>query len=162
MAGKLASRPSRDTLGVAIRVFNLLAFKRLPLLVITALRENHMKHPFWFPDSSFRDVPLPALSLHPSSSMPIGLPAGRKETSGQVHPLSRSVPGTTLERWGSVWFYVLRSQSCCWGWLLSLPPASGGRGRPWSLTATGAPGEAGLIPMSCYSLWALLPPWSLS
>ncbi|XP_070089548.1 rho guanine nucleotide exchange factor 28 isoform X10 [Equus caballus] len=48
-------------------------------------------------NSSFRDVPLPALSLHPSSSMPIGLPAGRKETSGQVHPLSRSVPGTTLE-----------------------------------------------------------------
>ncbi|XP_070425913.1 rho guanine nucleotide exchange factor 28 isoform X10 [Equus przewalskii] len=48
-------------------------------------------------NSSFRDVPLPALSLHPSSSMPIGLPAGRKETSGQVHLLSRSVPGTTLE-----------------------------------------------------------------
>nr|XP_012639025.1 rho guanine nucleotide exchange factor 28 isoform X5 [Microcebus murinus] len=48
-------------------------------------------------NSSFRDIPQPALSLHPSSSMPIGLPAGRKETAGQVHPLSRSVPGTTLE-----------------------------------------------------------------
>uniref|UniRef100_A0A8C6RTH2 Rho guanine nucleotide exchange factor 28 n=1 Tax=Nannospalax galili TaxID=1026970 RepID=A0A8C6RTH2_NANGA len=47
--------------------------------------------------SSARDVPQPGLSLHPSSSMPIGLPAGRKETTGQVHPLSRSVPGTTLE-----------------------------------------------------------------
>ncbi|XP_012519981.1 PREDICTED: rho guanine nucleotide exchange factor 28 isoform X2 [Propithecus coquereli] len=48
-------------------------------------------------NSSFRDIPQPGLSLHPSSSMPIGLPAGRKETAGQVHPLSRSVPGTTLE-----------------------------------------------------------------
>ncbi|XP_028727531.1 rho guanine nucleotide exchange factor 28 isoform X2 [Peromyscus leucopus] len=47
--------------------------------------------------SSVRDVPQPGLSLHPSSSMPIGLPAGRKEAAGQVHPLSRSVPGTTLE-----------------------------------------------------------------
>ncbi|KAK2496093.1 hypothetical protein MC885_019003 [Smutsia gigantea] len=48
-------------------------------------------------NSSFRDAPQPGLSLHPSSSMPIGLPTGRKETAGQVHPLSRSVPGTTLE-----------------------------------------------------------------
>uniref|UniRef100_A0A667I099 Rho guanine nucleotide exchange factor 28 n=1 Tax=Lynx canadensis TaxID=61383 RepID=A0A667I099_LYNCA len=48
-------------------------------------------------NSSFRDIPQPGLSLHPSSSMPIGLPTGRKETSVQVHPLSRSVPGTTLE-----------------------------------------------------------------
>ncbi|XP_046283074.1 rho guanine nucleotide exchange factor 28 isoform X1 [Marmota monax] len=47
--------------------------------------------------SSVRDIPQPGLSLHPSSSMPIGLPAGRKDTAGQVHPLSRSVPGTTLE-----------------------------------------------------------------
>ncbi|XP_068846473.1 rho guanine nucleotide exchange factor 28 isoform X1 [Capricornis sumatraensis] len=47
--------------------------------------------------SSFRDVPPPGLSLHPSSSMPIGLPTGRKEMAGQVHPLSRSVPGTTVE-----------------------------------------------------------------
>uniref|UniRef100_A0A8L2UN35 Rho guanine nucleotide exchange factor 28 n=1 Tax=Rattus norvegicus TaxID=10116 RepID=A0A8L2UN35_RAT len=47
--------------------------------------------------SSVRDVPPPGLSLHPSPSMPIGLPAGRKETAGQAHPLSRSVPGTTLE-----------------------------------------------------------------
>ncbi|XP_008588301.1 PREDICTED: rho guanine nucleotide exchange factor 28, partial [Galeopterus variegatus] len=48
-------------------------------------------------NSSFRDVPQPGVSLPPSSSMPIGLPAGRKEPAGQVHPLSRSVPGTTLE-----------------------------------------------------------------
>ncbi|XP_042637254.1 rho guanine nucleotide exchange factor 28 [Orycteropus afer afer] len=48
-------------------------------------------------NSSFRDVPQPGFSLHPSSSVPIGLPTGRKETAGQVHPLSRSVPGTTLE-----------------------------------------------------------------
>ncbi|XP_072814631.1 rho guanine nucleotide exchange factor 28 isoform X1 [Vicugna pacos] len=48
-------------------------------------------------NSSFRDGPLPGPSLHPSASMPIGLPAGRKETTGQVHPLSRSVPGTTFE-----------------------------------------------------------------
>ncbi|XP_065761779.1 rho guanine nucleotide exchange factor 28 isoform X1 [Muntiacus reevesi] len=48
-------------------------------------------------NSSFRDVPSPGLSLHPSSSMPIGLPTGRKEMAGQVHPLSRSVPGTTME-----------------------------------------------------------------
>ncbi|CAH6787560.1 Arhgef28 [Phodopus roborovskii] len=47
--------------------------------------------------SSVRDIPQPGLSLHPSSSMPTGLPAGRKEAAGQVHPLSRSVPGTTLE-----------------------------------------------------------------
>ncbi|MBZ3873041.1 Rho guanine nucleotide exchange factor 28 [Sciurus carolinensis] len=47
--------------------------------------------------SSVRDIPQPGLSLHPSSSMPIGLPAGRKDTAGHVHPLSRSVPGTTLE-----------------------------------------------------------------
>uniref|UniRef100_A0A8C0QLB5 Rho guanine nucleotide exchange factor 28 n=1 Tax=Canis lupus familiaris TaxID=9615 RepID=A0A8C0QLB5_CANLF len=47
--------------------------------------------------SSFRDIPQPSLSLHPSSSMPIGLPTGRKEASAQAHPLSRSVPGTALE-----------------------------------------------------------------
>ncbi|KAM4875956.1 rho guanine nucleotide exchange factor 28 [Thomomys bottae] len=47
--------------------------------------------------SSVRDIPQPGTSLHPSSSMPIGLPAGRKDTPGQVHPLSRSVPCTTLE-----------------------------------------------------------------
>uniref|UniRef100_A0A8D1M5N6 Rho guanine nucleotide exchange factor 28 n=2 Tax=Sus scrofa TaxID=9823 RepID=A0A8D1M5N6_PIG len=48
-------------------------------------------------NSSFRDGPPPGLSLHPSSSMPIGLPTGRKEMASQVHPLSRSVPGTALE-----------------------------------------------------------------
>uniref|UniRef100_A0A2K5DAU3 Rho guanine nucleotide exchange factor 28 n=1 Tax=Aotus nancymaae TaxID=37293 RepID=A0A2K5DAU3_AOTNA len=48
-------------------------------------------------NSSFRDISQPGLSLHPSSSMPVGLPTGRRETVGLVHPLSRSVPGTTLE-----------------------------------------------------------------
>ncbi|XP_025244842.1 rho guanine nucleotide exchange factor 28 isoform X2 [Theropithecus gelada] len=48
-------------------------------------------------NSSFRDIPQPGLSLHPSSSMPVGLPTGKRETAGHVHPLSRSVPGTTLE-----------------------------------------------------------------
>ncbi|XP_055968404.1 rho guanine nucleotide exchange factor 28 isoform X3 [Sorex fumeus] len=48
-------------------------------------------------NSSFREVPQPGLSLHPSSSMPIGLPAGRKESVGQAHSLSKSVPGSTLE-----------------------------------------------------------------
>ncbi|XP_032260099.1 rho guanine nucleotide exchange factor 28 isoform X2 [Phoca vitulina] len=48
-------------------------------------------------NSSFRDIPQAGLSLHPSSSMPIGLPTGRKEASAQAHPLSRSVPGTALE-----------------------------------------------------------------
>ncbi|XP_006899095.1 PREDICTED: rho guanine nucleotide exchange factor 28-like [Elephantulus edwardii] len=46
-------------------------------------------------NSSFRDVSQPGLSLHSSSSIPIGLPTGRKETGGQTHALSRSVPGTT-------------------------------------------------------------------
>ncbi|XP_060256300.1 rho guanine nucleotide exchange factor 28 isoform X4 [Ovis aries] len=55
------------------------------------------KESFQCSSSSFRDVPPPGLSLHPSSSMPIGLPTGRKEMAGQVHPLSRSVPGTTVE-----------------------------------------------------------------
>lgn len=45
--------------------------------------------------------------------------------------------------------------------LLSLsPPASEGQGYPWSLRVTGTTGEAGLIPMSFYSLWALLLPRS--
>ncbi|XP_004874207.1 rho guanine nucleotide exchange factor 28 isoform X2 [Heterocephalus glaber] len=48
--------------------------------------------------SSARDIPQPGLSLHPSSSMPIGLPAPRKEPTGQVPLLSRSVPSTSLER----------------------------------------------------------------
>ncbi|XP_012577300.1 PREDICTED: rho guanine nucleotide exchange factor 28 isoform X2 [Condylura cristata] len=48
-------------------------------------------------NSSFREVPPAGISLHPSSSMPIGLPAGRKESAGLVPPMSRSVPGTTLE-----------------------------------------------------------------
>ncbi|XP_020854042.1 rho guanine nucleotide exchange factor 28 isoform X3 [Phascolarctos cinereus] len=49
-------------------------------------------------NSSFRDIPHPSSSsLHSSSSMPVGLPAGRKEASCPGHSLSRSVPGTNLE-----------------------------------------------------------------
>ncbi|XP_043832345.1 rho guanine nucleotide exchange factor 28 [Dromiciops gliroides] len=49
-------------------------------------------------NSSFRDIPHPnSSSLHPSSSMPIGLPTGRKEATCPGHSLSRSVPGTSLE-----------------------------------------------------------------
>uniref|UniRef100_A0A5F8GEP3 Rho guanine nucleotide exchange factor 28 n=1 Tax=Monodelphis domestica TaxID=13616 RepID=A0A5F8GEP3_MONDO len=48
-------------------------------------------------NSSFRDIPHPnSSSLHPSS-MPIGLPTGRKETTCPGNSLSRSVPGTSLE-----------------------------------------------------------------
>ncbi|NXX79551.1 ARG28 factor, partial [Urocolius indicus] len=36
--------------------------------------------------------------VHPSSSMPIGLSAGRREASQQSHALSQSVPNTSLER----------------------------------------------------------------
>ncbi|KAH0512739.1 Rho guanine nucleotide exchange factor 28 [Microtus ochrogaster] len=65
--------------------------------------------------SSLRDAPQPGLSLHPSSSMPIGLPAGRKEAAGQVHPLSRSVPGTTLESFRrSVTSLELEGDSTSW------------------------------------------------
>ncbi|XP_041519213.1 rho guanine nucleotide exchange factor 28 isoform X1 [Microtus oregoni] len=65
--------------------------------------------------TSLRDVPQPGLSLHPSSSMPIGLPAGRKEAAGQVHPLSRSVPGTTLESFRrSVTSLELEGDSTSW------------------------------------------------
>ncbi|KAK7808620.1 hypothetical protein U0070_010019 [Myodes glareolus] len=67
------------------------------------------------PGSSLREVPQPGLSLHPSSSMPIGLPAGRKEAAGQVHPLSRSVPGTTLESFRrSVTSLELEGDSTSW------------------------------------------------
>ncbi|XP_074064148.1 rho guanine nucleotide exchange factor 28 isoform X2 [Macrotis lagotis] len=49
-------------------------------------------------NSSFRDIPHPNSStLHPSSSMPIGLPTGRKEATCPGPSLSRSVPGTNLE-----------------------------------------------------------------
>ncbi|XP_013013709.1 rho guanine nucleotide exchange factor 28 isoform X1 [Cavia porcellus] len=47
--------------------------------------------------SSARDIPQPGLSLHSSSSMPVGLPAPRKEPAGQVPVLSRSVPSTAVE-----------------------------------------------------------------
>uniref|UniRef100_A0A8C0H8I4 Phorbol-ester/DAG-type domain-containing protein n=1 Tax=Chelonoidis abingdonii TaxID=106734 RepID=A0A8C0H8I4_CHEAB len=49
--------------------------------------------------SSFRDVPQPMFSsMHPSSSVPIGLSAVRKEVSQQSHALSKSVPSASFER----------------------------------------------------------------
>ncbi|KAJ1070279.1 hypothetical protein K5549_006827 [Capra hircus] len=72
--------------------FSLSSSLQLKSKELTACRSHQEKT-----GSSFRDVPPPGLSLHPSSSMPIGLPTGRKEMAGQVHPLSRSVPGTSME-----------------------------------------------------------------
>ncbi|XP_019338152.2 rho guanine nucleotide exchange factor 28 isoform X2 [Alligator mississippiensis] len=48
---------------------------------------------------SFRDIPQPVLSsIHPSSSLPIGLCATKKEVLQQSHSLSKSVPSTSFER----------------------------------------------------------------
>ncbi|XP_075397283.1 rho guanine nucleotide exchange factor 28 isoform X2 [Tenrec ecaudatus] len=60
-------------------------------------KSNKTKPQTILENSSFRDIPQPGLSLHPSSSIPIGLPTGRRETAGQANSLSRSVPGTALE-----------------------------------------------------------------
>ncbi|XP_037758954.1 rho guanine nucleotide exchange factor 28 isoform X7 [Chelonia mydas] len=50
-------------------------------------------------NSSFRDIPQPMFSsMHPSSSMPVGLSSVRKEVSQQPHSLSKSVPSTNFER----------------------------------------------------------------
>ncbi|OXB80922.1 UNVERIFIED_CONTAM: hypothetical protein H355_016939 [Colinus virginianus] len=48
---------------------------------------------------SFGDISQPGLSsVHPSSSVPIGLSAGRREALQQSHSLSKSVPGASYER----------------------------------------------------------------
>ncbi|XP_043370621.1 rho guanine nucleotide exchange factor 28 isoform X7 [Dermochelys coriacea] len=50
-------------------------------------------------NSSFRDIPQPMFSsMHPSSSIPIGLSSVRKEVSQQPHSLSKSVPSASFER----------------------------------------------------------------
>ncbi|XP_008165743.2 rho guanine nucleotide exchange factor 28 isoform X5 [Chrysemys picta bellii] len=50
-------------------------------------------------NSSFREIPQPSMfSMHPSSSMPVGLSAVRKEVSQQPHSLSKSVPSASFER----------------------------------------------------------------
>ncbi|XP_029430756.1 rho guanine nucleotide exchange factor 28 isoform X2 [Rhinatrema bivittatum] len=50
-------------------------------------------------NSSHRDIPQPVFSsMHPSSSLPVGLSALRKETSQQMYPLSKSVPTASFER----------------------------------------------------------------
>ncbi|XP_048705262.1 rho guanine nucleotide exchange factor 28 isoform X5 [Caretta caretta] len=50
-------------------------------------------------NSSFRDIPQPMFSsMHPSSSMPVGLSSVRKEVSQQPHSLSKSVPSASFER----------------------------------------------------------------
>uniref|UniRef100_A0A8C3LW72 Rho guanine nucleotide exchange factor 28 n=1 Tax=Chrysolophus pictus TaxID=9089 RepID=A0A8C3LW72_CHRPC len=50
-------------------------------------------------DLSFGDISQPGISsVHPSSSVPIGLSAGRREALQQSHSLSKSVPGASFER----------------------------------------------------------------
>ncbi|NXA44901.1 ARG28 factor, partial [Nothocercus julius] len=50
-------------------------------------------------NSSLGDVSQPAFSIvHPSSSLPIGLSAARREASQQSHSLSKSVPSASFER----------------------------------------------------------------
>ncbi|NXL88932.1 ARG28 factor, partial [Alectura lathami] len=50
-------------------------------------------------NSSFGDASQPVLSsVHPSSSVPIGLSAGRREALQQSHSLSKSVPSASFER----------------------------------------------------------------
>uniref|UniRef100_A0A8C4XX77 Uncharacterized protein n=1 Tax=Gopherus evgoodei TaxID=1825980 RepID=A0A8C4XX77_9SAUR len=54
---------------------------------------SKLTHIFHSADSSFRDIAQPMFSsMHPSSSMSIGLSAVRKEVSQQSHSLSKSVP----------------------------------------------------------------------
>ncbi|XP_038621375.1 rho guanine nucleotide exchange factor 28 [Tachyglossus aculeatus] len=51
-----------------------------------------------FGNSSFKDPSPPGFSsLHPSPSLPVGLPPGKKEAPAQTHTLSRSVPIASLE-----------------------------------------------------------------
>ncbi|NXE44618.1 ARG28 factor, partial [Casuarius casuarius] len=50
-------------------------------------------------NSSLGDISQPVFSsVHPSSSLPIGLSAGRREASQQSHSLSKSVPSASFER----------------------------------------------------------------
>ncbi|KAM8793613.1 LOW QUALITY PROTEIN: rho guanine nucleotide exchange factor 28-like [Eudromia elegans] len=50
-------------------------------------------------NSSLGDIPQPVFSLvHPSSSLPIGLSAARREASQQSHSLSKSIPSASFER----------------------------------------------------------------
>ncbi|XP_067425369.1 rho guanine nucleotide exchange factor 28 isoform X2 [Emydura macquarii macquarii] len=50
-------------------------------------------------NSSFREIPQPTFSsMHPSSSMPSGLSAVKKEVSQQPYSLSKSVPSASFER----------------------------------------------------------------
>ncbi|KGL83358.1 Rho guanine nucleotide exchange factor 28, partial [Tinamus guttatus] len=54
---------------------------------------------FCLTDSSLGDVSQPVFSLvHPSSSLPIGLSAARREASQQSQSLSKSVPSASFER----------------------------------------------------------------
>ncbi|XP_028913681.1 rho guanine nucleotide exchange factor 28 isoform X1 [Ornithorhynchus anatinus] len=51
-----------------------------------------------FGNSSFKEPPPPGFSsLHPSPSLPVGLPPGKKEAPAQTYTLSRSVPIASLE-----------------------------------------------------------------
>ncbi|NWY02443.1 ARG28 factor, partial [Nothoprocta ornata] len=60
---------------------------------------NKNKSQVGLTNSSLGDISQPVLSLvHPSSSLPIGLSAARREASQQSHSLSKSVPGASFER----------------------------------------------------------------
>ncbi|NWR73763.1 ARG28 factor, partial [Centropus unirufus] len=52
--------------------------------------------------------------VHSTSSVPIGLSAGKREASQQSHFLSKSVPGASFERRSTV-FYEQDSESTSWG-----------------------------------------------
>ncbi|MEE6458623.1 hypothetical protein FKM82_000364 [Ascaphus truei] len=57
------------------------------------------KQPSVISNSSFKDIPQPVpSSIHPSSSMPLGLSTGKKDITQSVHPLSKSVPVSSFDR----------------------------------------------------------------
>ncbi|NXA31969.1 ARG28 factor, partial [Eudromia elegans] len=60
---------------------------------------NKNKPPTSLTNPSLGDISQPVFSLvHPSSSLPIGLSAARREASQQSHSLSKSVPSASFER----------------------------------------------------------------
>ncbi|NXC41042.1 ARG28 factor, partial [Penelope pileata] len=72
------------------------------------------KHQAGVGNSSFGDISQPVLcSVHPSSSVPIGLSAGRREALQQSHSLSKSVPSASFER-RSMPFPEQDSESSTW------------------------------------------------
>uniref|UniRef100_A0A8C9FWF3 Phorbol-ester/DAG-type domain-containing protein n=1 Tax=Pavo cristatus TaxID=9049 RepID=A0A8C9FWF3_PAVCR len=73
--------------------------KDVTLLLMTYCTLSKCCFMLCFTDLSFGDISQPGISsVHPSSSVPIGLSAGRREALQQSHSLSKSVPGTSFER----------------------------------------------------------------